>query len=292
MSFGLLVDRPAQDPQGRLPTDASDAQGDGTARGLWPLPALATWGLAWALQRGALSAGWSTEAAVAVGCAASLALSWWADTRWRRGLMAAGFPLSYALIAAASGLPAWSWLLPLALLGLAYPLHAWRDAPLFPTPVGALDDLPRHVPLPPQARVLDAGCGLGHGLEALRRAYPLARLEGIEWSWPIAIAARWRCRDAQVHRGDMWRDGAWRGHDLVYLFQRPESMARALAKAEAELADGAWMASLEFAVPGREPDAVLSGDDGRPVWLYRISRATAAPTLSADDDASSRRRRR
>jgi hypothetical protein len=48
-------------------------------------------------------------------------------------LIAAGFPLSLALTGAA-GLPAWAWLVPLALLLLVYPLNAWRDAPLFPTP--------------------------------------------------------------------------------------------------------------------------------------------------------------
>ena len=40
---------------------------------------------------------------------------------------------------------------------------------------------------PPGAHVLDAGCGLGHGLQALRRAYPQAQLHGMEWSWPLRL---------------------------------------------------------------------------------------------------------
>jgi hypothetical protein len=152
---------------------------------------------------------------------------------------------------------------------LLYPLNAWRDAPLFPTPPQALDALALNAPLPPGARVLDAGCGLGHGLHALRRAYPHARLEGVEWSWPLAWAARLRCRFASVRRADLWAH-SWAGYGLIYLFQRPESMARALAKAQAEMAPRSWLASLEFEVTGWLPHARLSCPDGRPLWLYRL----------------------
>ena len=78
-----------------------------------------------------------------------------------------------------------------------------------------------------------------------------------------------RCRWARVRRGDMWR-GSWAAHDLVYLFQRPESMPRALAKAEAEMRPGSWLVSLEFEAAGRRPHAVLRPRGGRPVWVYRL----------------------
>lgn len=253
----------------------------------WPLPALLGWLAAWS----AFSAlrPLSTPLAVALGGALGLGFAIPAPTRMRRALVALGFPLSLL----ASGVPAWAWLLPLALLAAAYPRSAWRDAPLFPTPAGALDGLAGAAPLSPGARVLDAGCGLGHGLAALRRAYPHARLEGVESSAPIAWAAALRCRRAPlraaVRRGDMWA-ADWRPHALVYLFQRPESLPRAVAKARAELADGAWLASLEFEAAGLEPQAVLRGADGRPLWLYRapfVARAADAPV-----PAAARRRRR
>ena len=166
-------------------------------------------------------------------------------------------------------MPAWAWLLPLALLWLLYPRRAWRDAPLFPTPAGALDALALQLPLPPGARVLDAGCGLGHGLRALHRAYPRARLEGVEWSWPLALAGAHRLPAGHVRRGDLWA-GSWAGYDLVYLFQRPESMPRALDKARAEMNRGSWLASLEFEAAGWQPQAVHRCPDGRPLWLYRL----------------------
>ena len=46
-------------------------------------------------------------------------------------------------------------------------------------------------------------------------------------------------------------------------------MPRALDKARRELRPGAWLASLEFALPGVEPAARLDAVPGRPLWLYR-----------------------
>ena len=119
------------------------------------------------------------------------------------------------------------------------------------------------------ASVLDAGCGMGDGLQALRRAYPQARIEGVEWSWPLRLLCGLRCPWARVRRADMW-ESDWSGYALVYLFQRPETMPRAAGKALAELAPGTWLVSLEFAAPGLLPQAQLRLPGGRVVWMYRI----------------------
>ena len=233
----------------------------------WPLPALLVWAAAWlvfaGLQR-VLPAALALLLACALGTAASMLGQGW----WRRGLIAAGFPLSL-LATGASGLPAWAWLLPLALLLLVYPLNAWRDAPLFPTPRQALDGLASAAPLAAQARVLDAGCGLGDGLQALRRAYPQARIEGVEWSRTLRLLCALRCPWARVLRGDMWGVD-WGHYQLVYLFQRPESMARAAAKASADMPAGAWLVSLEFPILGVLPQAQLALGGERMLWVYQL----------------------
>lgn len=239
---------------------------------IWPLPALLTWALAWALFAGLRAAGLGLAAAFALALAAAALAAWTGRTPWQRLFMLAGFPLSLLLSGAAGGLPAWGWLLPLALLLALYPLGTWGDAPLFPTPAHALDGLAAQAPLPDGAVIADAGCGLGAGLVALHRQYPRARLQGWEWSWPLAVLCRLRCRAlggmAQVQRADIWaRD--WSTCDLVYLFQRPESMARAVDKAAAELRPGAWLVSLEFEAPGLRPHARLETVPGKPVWIYR-----------------------
>jgi hypothetical protein len=244
------------------------------ARLPWPAPALVAWLAAWggvlvllplcADQGWAPAWAWGGAAALGVGLALALRQA----SHWRRLFVAAGFPVSALASGLAGAVPAWAWLLPLGLLLAAYPLRAWRDAPLFPTPSDGLDGLAEALPLPAGARVMDAGCGLGHGLVALRRAYPLACIEGVEFSWPLRAAAAWRCRWARVRRGDMWA-ADWSGLALVYLFQRPESMARALAKADAEIGTGGWLVSLDFAVPDVLPTRVLRRPGAQPVWVYR-----------------------
>ena len=219
------------------------------------------------LYRLLTSASLPVAPAFALATLAGVACSVFGATFWRKLVIAIGFPLSL-LLSGAAGMPAWAWLVPLLAIALLYPVHAWRDAPLFPTPAQALADLPKSIRLPAGAAILDAGCGLGHGLKALRIAFPDARFFGIEWSWPLRAVAALNCPWAKVSQGDIWR-ADWSPYELVYLFQRPESMPRAVAKAAAELKSGAWLVSLAFEADELEATAVLQGADGRPVWLYR-----------------------
>ena len=247
----------------------------------WPLPALSAWALAWAAWALLIGAGAAPPWALAAGAAVGALVGTRCQGRWRRGIVSAGFPLSALALGTASAWPAWAWLLLLLPLLLLYPLRAWRDAPFFPTPAGALAGLQGVVGNP--ARVLDAGCGLGHGLQALHRLWPQARVQGVEWSPLLALLARAACPWAQVSRGDMWAQ-CWTGQDLVYVFQRPESMARVWAKACAELAPGAWLVSLEFAVPGVLPHALLQPPGQRALWVYRP--AAQGPRTSARSTAA------
>lgn len=251
----------------------------------WPLPALLVWGLAWGVFTALGAAGLGRGPASAAALLAGVAGAAGAAGTWRRLMVAAGFPLSALALGGLTAWPPWAWAMAALALLLAYPLRAWRDAPFFPTPARALDGLERAVALPAGGRgaqVLDAGCGLGHGLRALRRLWPDARFEGVEWSRPLAWLATGRCRFARVRRGDLWAD-SWAAFDLVYLFQRPESMARAWAKAEREMRPGAWLVSLEFPVPG-QPEAARVG--ARPAWVYRVG---AAAVNSRSTDAAVRR---
>ncbi|MBV9890613.1 MAG: class I SAM-dependent methyltransferase [Rhizobacter sp.] len=233
----------------------------------WPLPALAAWLACWAVFLAAAAVGIVAGLAAAGAAVVGVACAALARSRWRRVVVAAGFPLSFAIVRA-EPLPPWSWVAALVALALVYPPSTWSDAPLFPTWRRALRGLGNAVPLAPDAAILDAGSGSGAALVELRREYPYARLVGIERSWPLWLASALRCRFACVRRGDFW-SADWRPYALVYVFQRPESMPRALAKAAHELRPGAWLASLEFEVAALVPQGVLDGDDGRRVWLYR-----------------------
>jgi SAM-dependent methyltransferase len=235
----------------------------------WPLPALLAWGSSWLLFKGLTSAGLSETIALVLSAFWGGFLSKWVHTPMRKALILLGFPLSMLASSSTLSMPPVAWLLLLGLIVLVYPRKAWRDAPLFPTPKKALRELPGHIDLPAGARILDAGSGLGDGLLALRDAYPRADLNGIEMSWPLRILSALRCGFARIRQGDIWL-ADWRSFDVVYLFQRPESMPRAVEKAEAELRRGAWLVSLEFEARELMPSAVIYGRDGRPVWMYQV----------------------
>jgi SAM-dependent methyltransferase len=228
----------------------------------------------------------SAGIASVIGIAASLLGKTW----WRRLMIGLGFPLSLLLTQAAS-LPGWFWLLPLLALLLIYPLNAWRDAPLFPTPSNALNDLPGQVILKHNAMILDAGCGLGAGLKALHKVFPQAQLTGIESSLALRALCALRCPWARVRQGDIWK-ADWSNFDMVYLFQRPESMPRAIAKARTELKDGAWLVSLEFEALGLQALAVFNTVPGKPLWLYQVPLQDKLATRPTDMSAAPTNRQR
>ena len=142
----------------------------------WPAPARLAWAAGWLAWAALGSAGAPPGLDLALGWVLSLALAWRCTGLRRQLIAAAGFPLSALAAGLGAGLPAWSWLLLLLTLLAAYPLRAWRDAPFFPTPGAALQGLAAITGEP--RCVLDAGCGLGHGLAELRRQWPRAELRG------------------------------------------------------------------------------------------------------------------
>ena len=177
---------------------------------VWPLPAVLGWILGCLVHLQARAEGADTAQAMLWAMVATGVPALAAGSRWRAALVLLGTPVLLALSGAAHELPTWVWLLPVALLMWAYPMSSWRDAPFFPTRQGALAGLPKVLRLGSHATVLDAGCGLGHGLKALRAAFPQARVRGVERSLPLSWFCRRLCPWAEVRRGDMWAQ-SWRG---------------------------------------------------------------------------------
>ena len=77
----------------------------------------------------------------------------------------------------------------------------------------------------------------------------------------------------------MWA-ADWSAFDMVYAFQRPESMTRAADKALREMRPGTWLVSLEFEVLGSAATRVVECADGRKLWLYRVP-TRDAPAVGA-----------
>jgi len=236
-------------------------------RGWWPLPALLCWAACW-LCFSQLRSALGVPLAWSVSFGLALLLSLLQRRPWRRLIVAGGFVLSGLALGLGAGVPAWVWLFPLLFLLLLYPRRTWRDAPLFPTPRHALSAVPELLALRPGARILDAGCGLGAGLRELHRQFPHAQLHGVEWSPLLARLCAWRCPFAKVRRGDMWQ-GNWRDFEMVYLFQRPESMAQAQRKAAIEMRPGSWLLSLDFPMPARAALHELPLQGRHRLYVYR-----------------------
>jgi SAM-dependent methyltransferase len=236
----------------------------------WPLPALFTWLGGWSVFFGTQALGFSKAVAYVAALLIILCGSMLVQGFWRRALIFVGFPISLVLTGWDSHFSAAWWLGALCLFLVLYPLKAWSDAPLFPTPKQALRNLSQWITLKPGEKILDAGCGLGAGLRELHRAYPHCEVSGIEWSPLLALMCRMRCRFARVYHGDFWRHD-WSEYQLVYVFQRPESMARCAEKAAAQMRPGSWLVSLEFPVPDLAPTACVQvqGRLGKPIWLYQ-----------------------
>ena len=237
----------------------------------WPAPAFLSWAASWALFRILSGQGWQTVWTLVIPAGVGVLFSLWGHSWWRKLFIAGGFPISFALSLHMLGngeMPAWMWLLPLAIMLLVYPVNVWSDAPLFPTPAKALIDLSKHAPLDVGAKVVDAGCGMGHGLRALRLAYPQAQFFGLEWSvvlrWWCALRLPW----ARIRRADIWA-ADWSGYAMVYAFQRPESMPRAVAKAAKELRPGAYLVSLDFQAHDLVEKASYQAPNGKMVWIYQ-----------------------
>jgi len=112
----------------------------------WPIPALLIWSGTWLiftfLNSIFLQSPWPWVVATGTGLVCSVL----GGTRMRQVLLALGFPLSW-WISSSAPMPAWAWLLPLVLAWMIYPVRSWRDAPLFPTPLSALRELPLQAPL-------------------------------------------------------------------------------------------------------------------------------------------------
>ena len=253
----------------------------------WPWPALLAWFCAWAVYQSFFRLGMDPWLNLSL---SSLTGGLWAclmTSVWRRWLILMGFPLSWCLIALQSQGPllAWAWLVPALLLGALYPVRVWSGAPIFPTPEKALQGLSQAAPLAFGARILDAGSGLGDGLKALSQEYPQARLLGCEWSLLLARISRWRVPQAEIINADLWQQD-WSLFQMVYLFQRPENMARAGIKAVQEMRPGAFLVSLEFECECLNTHCIakLETVEGKPVWVYQAPdcRAATARSMTVD----------
>lgn len=240
----------------------------------WPIQAIFLWCASWALFAAAGVYGVGIASSGIISFVFLLLCAFLFKSNNKRFFLVAGFAASTAIygtgINAPTPLPSSIWLAALLLAALTYPPFIWSDAPFFPTPERSLSQISSIIDLPRGSLILDAGCGMGHGLMALRRVFPDAAYHGVERSWLLGLVCRlWRPWST-VYLGDMWKI-KWNDYDLIYLFQRPDTMNQAIQKAQEDLKDGAWVVSFEFPASGYPHFAKIVSESGKIIWIYKMS---------------------
>jgi SAM-dependent methyltransferase len=124
------------------------------------------------------------------------------------------------------------------------------------------------------ARVADVGCGQGWATIALARAFPTARVDGIDTDDASIAEARRHAAEAAVadcarfHAGDATELAQHGSYDLILILEALHDLARpaqALQAARAALADGGTVLVVDervadaFTAPGDEVERMMFG---------------------------------
>ncbi len=131
---------------------------------------------------------------------------------------------------------------------------------------------------PPEATgsIHELGSAWGGPAIALARAFPQARVVGVErsvlpWLWSRVRAAFSALPNLEFRRGDLFRENLQEA-DILFCYLSPEIMKRLKEKCEKELRPGGIVISHAFAMPGWTPEKTewLPGLYPTPIYLYRI----------------------
>ena len=100
-------------------------------------------------------------------------------------------------------------------------------------------------------RILEVGCGTGRNLAALRKAFPLSRIVGIDMSAAMLERAQRRLRGTvKLIHGKLGATDAGASYDIViasYMLSMTGSeQASCIAAMRAALAPGGWLGVVDF----------------------------------------------
>lgn len=166
-----------------------------------------------------------------------------------------------------------TWIFPIIFLGLAgFYINGVREqVPLYLSNRKTQKTLADLIPPDTNMTFIDLGCGLGDIVTHIAHARPQARVIGVETA-PLSFLIAWvRAKilggsNAEVRFQSIWSTDISNA-DVVYAFLSPAPMTRLNERLRAEMKPGSRFISNSFAVPGAEPDEIVSVDDARETQL-------------------------
>lgn len=173
-------------------------------------------------------------------------------SKWQKLILALGFPLSSFLLQINNASSTIGWLMPLIILLIIYPPKSWKDAPIFPTPKDSLLGLNSVLNLKNNSKILDFGSGAGHGIKAILQEWPNSYIFGVENSILLYLYTKIKYRKVTLIFDNMWNIHL-SNFNVLYVFQRPETMLQIWEKAKKEMPPGSFVISLSFPIDAEEP---------------------------------------
>ncbi|NPA49630.1 MAG: class I SAM-dependent methyltransferase [Thermodesulfobacteria bacterium] len=166
-------------------------------------------------------------------------------------------------------------LLPLAVLKLCYAistvfvLRKTKGALFVSTSRAKIKAILEALPLSPETRLADLGCGDGRFLRAAFKRYGVKGV-GFEINpWAYFLARLWNFLGrvpVEVRRKNFLQEDLSR-YDVVFCYLFPDLLLELAPKLREELRPGAVVVSANFPLPGWEPYLVLHVGD--PIYFYR-----------------------
>ncbi len=123
---------------------------------------------------------------------------------------------------------------------------------------------------PPNARVLDAGCGFAGLLYYLSTHRPDLKLAGSDLAWMPYLISHLRCANTsiQIFHKDLWQLN-WADYGVVFVFLSPDPMPQVWKKFQKEMKPGSWLISYHFEVPNHSPTISTMTEQGHAVYGWK-----------------------
>lgn len=166
-----------------------------------------------------------------------------------------------------------TWIFPIIFIGLAgFYINGVREqVPLYLSNRKTQKTLAELLPPDTNLTFIDLGCGLGDIVTHVANARPQARVIGVETA-PLSFLIAWlRAKvfansNAEVRFQSIWSTDVSNA-DVVYAFLSPAPMTRLNDKLRTEMKPASQFISNSFAIPGAEPDEIVSVNDARETLL-------------------------